>query len=114
MTNDKMSKLLLALTEAKSDLAEAVYAEKLASDAAGVAFSAHILAEDAYEAADDADEAAGKATHAAKAAYEAADAAVDKAFETTTNVYLEPQPRDCLSHTDRAAIRESATGDITK
>ncbi len=74
MTNDKISELLLALAEAKSDLAEAVSAEKSASDAAKVALTDLILAEDAYEAADAADLAACETTHAAKAAYDKAHA----------------------------------------
>ncbi len=70
MTNDKISELLLALGKAATDHAEAISAEKSASDAAGVALTDLILAEDDYEAASDAVDAAGKATHAAKAAYD--------------------------------------------
>ncbi len=71
MTNDETSKLLLAKgIEAKAALAEAVSAEKLASDVARVALTDLILAEDAYEAADAADLVACEATNAAKAAYD--------------------------------------------
>ncbi len=44
----------------------------------------------------------------------AAYAAVNAAVNAAANVYLEPQPWDCLSDTDRAAIREYVTGDRTK